>query len=111
MKNSYNLLSLKEDWDYEGGKPVDLLAFNGAMLLLHNLYFDILTIQNGTFLPEINNVNDGSIDISFNNETFRLLINVKSNGFTSYGDEFENNNKIKTTKYIELIGWLKLMKL
>lgn len=93
------MLDLEEDWDDEGGMPVDKNTFIRAIKFLINYSVWLLRNQS-IFLvpPQIHPGPDGSIDILWRTKNYRMLINVLPNPerqFEYYGDDKKDGNSIK----------------
>lgn len=109
IKQSFNLLSLKEGWDDEDALPMNEKAYSRALELLFRLINEIGSFET----PDINLCNDGSVDISFSNENKpHLLINVKDYMISWYGCDSLGKNQINDnqTKLFneELFNWVKI---
>lgn len=96
IKNSFDYLDYKDNWDEEGAKPVNEKCFVEAINFL--LYFINHNINIVT--PHISPLNDGTIDIHFvvgeqkDINSTHLLINFNENYFTYYGEVGENKHVI-----------------
>ncbi|MBI2057166.1 hypothetical protein HYT91_02835 [Candidatus Pacearchaeota archaeon] len=107
IEKSKSLLNLKENWDDEGAKPVNLKAWENSLNFLADYSKEIYR-KNKIIInaPEISACGEGSIDLDFR-IPYTLLINIKKEkekiiaGY--YGDNY--NPKAKTTKrMIEIEG-------
>lgn len=109
IQKSFDLLDLKKDWDDENAEPIKKEVYIKALVFLLKL---INNLEKDTDGLEINPCRDGSIDFSFKDDTFRLLINVKENVASWYGENANGNDKIETknnsNEYCssKLIEWL-----
>ena len=105
IKESYSLLELKEDWDDEGANKVDVLAFNKAMIFIHSL----AAVVENLCVPDIDLLRDGSISFDFISNTHQLLIIVKPDSASCYGDDGNHVDVIESTDLAEytLIDWCK----
>jgi hypothetical protein len=82
IQESFNLLSLKEDWDGYGADTISKDALERAHKLLKHLEQIAKEKYNNKIdLPSIDPCPDGSIDLYWNYEEYKyaLLINVKAN--------------------------------
>ena len=99
IEKSKYLLTLEEDWDDEGGRPVSFDTWKaGINLLIENISY--IFQKTGIILdtPKINPGPEDSIDLLWRNEKYRLLINVPSNldrQIECYGDDNSGGNSIK----------------
>jgi hypothetical protein len=75
---SLYLLDLKDDWNSDGGKPLDPLLYIDSIDFLHR-YSEFVLKSYGIVIhsPEINLCPNGSIDLSWTTQSARLLINFK----------------------------------
>lgn len=96
IENSKWITELEENWDSEGAKKIEPIVWKNAMKFLISSSSYIFThFDIKIFSPSILPCSDGSLDISFDNNSIRLLINFKNqyNGLASYyGDNYDYNN-------------------
>src|SRR5690606_5828346 len=74
IEDSYYILELEDDWDDEGGVPVDKNTFIRGIRFLIN--YSVWLLHNQNFLlapPQINPGPDGSIDILWRTNHYRML--------------------------------------
>jgi len=96
IEESKYILDLPYNWDDEGAIKVSEEAFNICTSFLRNYndyILDTFNIQISS--PEINAVNNGTLDLYWNLPNARMLINLDQNSAKYYGDEFYNKNSIK----------------
>ncbi len=97
-KSKY-ILDFEDNWDDEDSPAYQVATLRSAILYIINLSILALDKLDKVIpTPEILHGPDGSIDILWKNEKFRLLINVPENSnesATFYGDNYEENNTIE----------------
>lgn len=96
IKNSSDLLVLKKEEEEVDYFPISLEVYNRNLgFLLNNInylsLFDELNIKE----PSLNKCIDGSIDISWRFNGYRLLVNVNESKIGWYGDKGNNLQVIK----------------
>lgn len=120
IKDSRNILDLKDGWDHSTGKAVSPeLYFKSIDFLLmytnyiHKIYNIVINA------PEINLIPSGSIDLSWRTQGARMLINLKykDNEFlaTFYG--YHKTNMLPHEGFIDILKvdesmavWMKQLK-
>jgi hypothetical protein len=88
LQDSFDFLNWEEDWAHEGEDKPKSLALSKAHLFVH-----LLISKLGEDLPhlEINPCRDGSIDVFFQKEEYKFLMNFKETTANCYGAKFSNN--------------------
>jgi hypothetical protein len=119
IDEAYFMLNLEEDWDDEGGMPVDKFTFVRAIKFLIN-YSTFLMENYRIFLtpPQLHPGPKGSVDISWRTQKYRMLINIPSDPAKQagyYGDDKNDGDSIKGKIPVEgvkesLASWLKNLK-
>jgi 23S rRNA U2552 (ribose-2'-O)-methylase RlmE/FtsJ len=114
------LAKIEEDWDHEGGlkpKPENIEAAKFFLEVYGKAMYD----RNGIWLPipEVDPVNNGSIDISWWTDTARILINIRQKDNEPfaffYGDLYKNkfqikgNVPVKTDAFPHILEWMKYL--
>ncbi len=113
------ILTLEEDWDDEGGMPVDKYTFIRAAMFLIN--YSVWLLENHRIFlsrPQIHPGPNASVDILWRSANYRMLINVPSDvakDVAFYGDDKKNGKSIKSNVSPEgveefLAIWLKNLK-
>lgn len=71
------ILSLQQDWDDNGAAPVDHLSWESAVSFLRSMDRSLRALAPSSQLvaPEISPCPDGSVDMLWDSERFKLLIN------------------------------------
>ncbi len=109
------ILTLKEDWDGDGGKPYQEETWKRATTFIRKLS-EKLWLDVGLKLPvpKICPGPGGSIDVHWKSQKYELLINVPENADEPadvYGDNYKELVIKGTFEILELIGviaeWLK----
>ena len=109
----------KDDWDNNGAKAINPKIRNRATQFL----LDYASFTENIFNivieePMIGACPDGSIDLSWRNETARMLINIRNTEIGKayfYGDEYDDKNSIKGNVEIgkvqtHLAAWMCILK-
>jgi len=115
-----NLTKLENDWDFEGGlKPLSINMAAAEQFLLQYGLFIFEEFGWWPPLPEINPVNNGSVDLSWHTKKARMLINIRlleNAPFAFYyGDLYKNvvptkgNIPIDGILYEHLAQWMKYL--
>lgn len=109
IERSSAMLDLEEGWDDEDAKVIDKEFYTKALEFFTNLMNDVDEDSEGL---EINPCKDGSIDFSFREENFRLLINIGEKRTCWYGDNRHDGDQIRSNQNdmpanAELVLWLK----
>lgn len=97
INSSKKILDYKYNWDDNGGVPVNPIIFERATTFLRDYAESIFNVLSKTLrTPDINPVNDGSIDLEWNFENSYFLINFKNtpDEIAFYYGEFKENDKI-----------------
>lgn len=103
IKESFALLYYEKDWDSDGALPVNPKCLARAHELLINILTDIGDIK----APYISPLNDGRIDVSFDNGKYSLLIMVAENHMAWFGYAGQDENRkdidpVNGSKEVEL---------
>lgn len=100
IEESKYMLSFKDNWDDEGSVGYKKVTWIRACKFIANyskwIFEKTELIMD---LPKISHGPEGSIDIYWKNDEYRLLINIPespTSPFSIYGDDY-NSNKIKGT--------------
>ena len=96
IEDSKYMLELEEDWDDEGGMPIDEVTFERASDFLLGYAEWLLDNKNVVIqTPEISPGPENSIDIHWRLENYRMLINIPSNPQKQAGFYGDDTNKWK----------------
>lgn len=118
LQDAVEILSLEDNWDGEGALKIDKNAWLRAANFL-DVYAKRLYEMESAVLEEpfISPVPNGSVDVVWENNNVRLLLNFKVDSETAgyYGDFYSDNNTFKgiiPTFGIEdhFVSWLKNFK-
>jgi hypothetical protein len=97
INSSRQILDYKYNWDDNGAIPVNPLIFDRATNFLRDYADSIFNICNKVLrTPDINPVNDGSVDLEWNFENSYFLINFKNTPeeIAFYYGEFKEDNAV-----------------
>lgn len=118
--DSKYILDLKDDWDGEGSPSFSNELYIDAIQFLYDYALALFNVHKIVIeAPEINPCHDGSIDLSWKNESVRLLINVKSIDGKSkvlyFRDHHNNHQSSRGELTLNCIDesfliWMKLLK-
>lgn len=76
IKESKSIIELKDNWDDEGAKKINLKAYNEAISFLSDYSEKVSDLfDKDLIMPSIVPVRDGSVDLEWNLEDSYLLIN------------------------------------
>ena len=104
IEKSESILLLEDDWDDEGSEGYDKVAWEAAVKFLmdyaQSLYQDF-NIQ--IDVPKVYPGPKGSIDIIWEVEQYRLVVNVNKNGedVMFYADNYKNQTTEGTFKLLQ----------
>ena len=100
IEKSKYLLDLKEDWDDEGGLPIEFVTWKRAISFLVDYALWLYNDQQYFVIepPQINSGPGSSIDLLWRNDKYRLLVNISEDSekpIEYYGDNNLGENSIK----------------
>lgn len=105
INDSKYILELEEGWDGEDGKPFSKETWNNAVKFLID-YATWIYANTGKAIvsPDIMHSVDGSIELLWQKEKFRMIISVPKNDklLSFYGDDYKDG-KIQGTVGLESI--------
>jgi hypothetical protein len=97
INSSKRILDYKNNWDDNGGIPVNPTIFERATNFLRDYAESVFDVCNKALrTPDINAVGDGSVDLEWNFENAYFLINFKNTeeDIAFYYGEFKEDNKV-----------------
>jgi len=71
-----NVVGLPENWNGEGSKAITILSWNHTTALLRKILYELWYNEFDVSIPLVLPNTDGSFDIDWEAEEFKLLLNV-----------------------------------
>lgn len=84
IENAKYILDLETGWDGESADKISPAIFNSAMNFIKLYFNELFTLNLIVKTPIISPVNDGSVDILWQNASAKLLINISDESIGYY---------------------------